>query len=89
MGKLAGRIAIITGGAKGIGRAFCQRYVAEGAKVIIADIDKEAAEGLSATLGEAAHAVHLDVTSQESIDDMIAETKQTFGPPSILINKRG
>ena len=86
MGKLEGRIAIITGGAKGIGRAFCQRYVAEGAKVIIADIDKEAAEGLSATLGEAAHAVHLDVTSQESIDDMIAETKQRFGPPSILIN---
>ena len=42
MGRLEGKIAIISGGAKGIGRAFCERFVAEGARVIIADIDKDA-----------------------------------------------
>ena len=86
MGKLDGKIAIVTGGAKGIGAAFCRRYVAEGARVMIADIDMPAAEALSATLGEAAEAVSLDVTSQASIDAMIDQTMARFGPPSILIN---
>lgn len=86
MGKLKGRIAIITGGAKGIGRAFCTRYIAEGARVIIADIDERAATMLSAELGDAAHAVHLDVTDNTSIEAMIAECHKHFGPPSILIN---
>lgn len=86
MGKLDGKIAIITGGAKGIGRAFCQRYVAEGARVIIADIDIEAAETVSASLGEAAQAVPLDVTDPASIEAMITATHQIFGPPSVLIN---
>ena len=86
MGRLEGKIAIITGGAKGIGRAFCERFVAEGARVIIADIDKDAAEVLSEILGDTACSVHLDVRCQESINEMIKQTKQQFGPPSILIN---
>ena len=86
MGRLEGKIAIITGGAKGIGRAFCERFVAEGARVIIADIDKDAAEVLSEILGDKACSVHLDVRCQESINEMIKQTKQQFGPPSILIN---
>ena len=86
MGRLEGKIAIISGGAKGIGRAFCERFVAEGARVIIADIDKDAAEVLSEILGDKACSVHLDVRCQESINEMIKQTKQQFGPPSILIN---
>lgn len=86
MGRLEGKIAIITGGAKGIGKAFCERFVAEGAHVIIADIDKVAADILSKALGDRAYAVHLDVRCQESINEMIKLTKQQFGPPSILIN---
>ena len=86
MGRLEGKIAIITGGAKGIGKAFCERFVAEGAYVIIADIDKDAAESLSKSLGDKAHAVHLDVRCQDSINEMIKQTKQQFGPPSVLIN---
>lgn len=86
MGKLEGQIAIITGGAKGIGRAFCERFVAEGAKIIVADIDVKAAQDTSNALGEAAHAVSLDVTDQASIDAMIEATKAQFGTPSILIN---
>ncbi|MGC6530472.1 MAG: L-iditol 2-dehydrogenase [Candidatus Puniceispirillaceae bacterium] len=86
MARLAGRVAIITGGAKGIGKAFCERFVAEGARVIIADIDRDAAEALSQKIGNEAHAVYLDVRCQDSINEMISQTKQVFGPPSILIN---
>ena len=86
MGKLTGKIAIITGGANGIGRAFCERYVDEGAKVIVADIDLEGAQAVAHALGPAAYGLHLDVTDSESIAAMIETTHQVFGPPSILIN---
>lgn len=86
MGKLADKIAIITGGANGIGRAFCEAYIAEGAKVIIADIDLKAASELANTLGDSASACYLDVTDHDSIDAMITHTHAQFGPPSILIN---
>ena len=86
MGKLTGKIAIITGGANGIGRAFCERYVDEGAKVIVADIDLEGAQAVAHALGPHAHGLYLDVTDRESIAAMIETTHQVFGPPSILIN---
>ena len=86
MGQLQDKIAIITGGANGIGRAFCERYIQEGAKVIIADIDLKAAQALAETLGPDAQAVHLDVTDSHSITAMIEATHNRFGPPSILIN---
>ena len=86
MGKLTGKIAIITGGANGIGRAFCERYVDEGAKVIVADIDLEGAQAVAQALGPHAHGLYLDVTDSESIAAMIKTTHHLFGPPSILIN---
>lgn len=86
MGKLTGRVAIITGGAKGIGCAMVKRYVEEGASVVIADIDDEAAHALAGQLGEHAHSVHLDVTDLASIEAMIKQTHAQFGPPSILVN---
>lgn len=86
MGRLAGKTAIITGAARGIGRAFAARYAEEGARVAIADINIEAAETTAAEIGEAAIAVHLDVTRQESIDAAVAQTQQRLGGIDILIN---
>ena len=86
MAKLVGRVAIITGAARGIGRAMAARYVEEGARVVIADIDIAAAKTNAAELGENAFAVHLDVTEQDSIAEMITKTHAHFGPPSILVN---
>ncbi|MEM9637645.1 MAG: L-iditol 2-dehydrogenase [Pseudomonadota bacterium] len=86
MSRLQGKTALITGAARGIGLAFAQAYVREGARVAIGDIDiaraTEAAEGL----GPAAIAVQMDVTDQASIDQAVADTAQQFGQIDILIN---
>jgi D-sorbitol dehydrogenase (acceptor) len=85
-GRLDGKRAIITGAARGIGRAFAERYVREGARVVIADINLKGAEAAAAAIGEAAIAIRLDVTDQASIDACVAETEQRLGGIDILIN---
>jgi len=69
--KLQGRVAIVTGGARGIGRAIVERYVAEGARVAIADLTRQETGALVARLGRQAFAVALDVTKPGSIGAMI------------------
>ena len=86
MGKLEGRIAIITGAARGIGRAMALRYAEEGARVVVADIDASAAKKTAAEMGEKAIGVGVDVTDHASIDAMIAATHAAFGAPSLLVN---
>lgn len=86
MTRLAGKTALITGAARGIGLAFAKAYVAEGARVAIADIDIQRAQVAATEIGEAALAVELDVTRQHSIDDAVAKTAAHFGPIDILIN---
>ena len=86
MMRLAGKTAIITGSARGIGQAFAAAYVAEGAQVVIADIDIERAQATAAGLGANAFAVALDVTDQASIDTAVAQTVDHFGKVDILIN---
>ena len=84
--RLAGKTALITGAARGIGLAFAQAYLAEGAQVAIADINLAAAEKAVAGLGPKAHAVALDVTKQDSIDAAFTEAIAKMGKLDILIN---
>ena len=84
--RLAGKSALITGAARGIGLAFAKAYVAEGARVAIADIDIDRARLAAQDIGGNAIAVRMDVTDQSSIDGAVAETVGQFGQIDILIN---
>ena len=86
MSRLAGKSALITGSARGIGKSFTQGYIREGARVAIADINLEAAQATAAELGDAAYAVQMDVTDQGSIDAAMAQVVETAGGLDILIN---
>ncbi|MFK7858778.1 MAG: L-iditol 2-dehydrogenase [Granulosicoccus sp.] len=86
MNRLVGKTALITGSARGIGKAFARAYVREGARVCIADVNIEAAKDTANDIGDSAVAVHMDVTQQTSIDAAIAETINKLGYIDILIN---
>lgn len=86
MMRLADKSAMITGAARGIGRAFAEAYIREGARVAIADIDLAKARATAAELGDAAIAVHMDVSQQESIDRGVGDTVAAFGGIDILVN---
>jgi NAD(P)-dependent dehydrogenase (short-subunit alcohol dehydrogenase family) len=83
---LEGKVAVITGAARGLGRAFAARYVAEGAKVAIADILIADAQEAARALGDSALAVQLDVTKQPSIDAMVKTVVEKWGGIDILLN---
>ncbi len=85
-GRLQGKSALITGSARGIGRAFAEAYVREGATVAIADIDIERATRTAEEIGPAAYAVRLDVTDQASIDAAVKAVEARTGGLDILIN---
>jgi D-sorbitol dehydrogenase (acceptor) len=85
-GRLHGKSALITGSARGIGRAFAEAYLREGATVAIADIDLDRANRTASELGPAAYAVKLDVTDQASIDAAIRQVEERQGGLDILIN---
>lgn len=87
--SLTGKVALVTGGASGIGRAVCERFVHESAKVVVADLDRAACEGVAAALGAMAFGVALDVTRQESIDRAVAEAVAWAGGLDILVNAAG
>ncbi|WP_282159221.1 L-iditol 2-dehydrogenase [Shimia thalassica] len=86
MMRLAGKTALITGAARGIGRAFAEAYLREGAQVALADIDFSGALQAAGELGANSVAVQLDVTDQNSIDSAVAKAIETFGHIDILIN---
>jgi NAD(P)-dependent dehydrogenase (short-subunit alcohol dehydrogenase family) len=85
-GRLQGKSAIITGSARGIGRAFAEAYVREGATVAIADINLERARATASEIGANAYAVELDVTQQASIDAAVRAVEEKAGGVDILIN---
>ena len=82
--RLQGKSALITGAARGIGQAFAEAYIREGARVMIGDINLDRARETAAAIG--AEAVHMDVTDQASIEAAVAATAETFGGIDILIN---
>jgi len=87
--RLAGRVALITGGAAGIGRAAAMLFVREGSHVVIADIDERAGAALAGTLGSAALFVRTDVTDEGSVKAAVAATEQHFGKLDVLLNCAG
>jgi len=89
MGRLDSKIAIVTGGAQGQGAAITRAYVAEGARVVIADVADEPGELLAKELGDNALFVHHDVSSPESWTALVEETGERFGPVSVLANNAG
>lgn len=84
--RLAGKTALITGAARGIGLELARAYIAEGAKVALADINGAAAEAAAASLGPQAIAVQMDITRQDSIDAGFAGVLDRFGHLDILVN---
>lgn len=87
--RLEGRTAIITGGASGIGAATVRRFVAEGARVTIADRDAELGQALADELGDTTQFVATDVSVEQDIAEMVAHTIDEFGQVDCLFNNAG
>lgn len=88
-GALQGRVALITGAAAGFGEAIARRFVAEGAKVLVADLDGSRAQDVASSLGESARAVRCDVSRRADVDAAVAACVDAFGGVDILVNNAG
>ncbi|AEF39468.1 glucose 1-dehydrogenase [Hoyosella subflava] len=89
MSRLAGKVALITGAARGQGASAAQRFVAEGAKVVIADILDTDGKLLAEELGESAAYIHLDVTDEQNWIEAVEFTTTQFGSLNVLMNNAG
>lgn len=90
MALLNGQTAVITGGAQGLGFAIAQRFVSEGARVVLGDLNLEATEAAAARLGaDAAVAVRTDVTSSADVNALVAVAGDRFGGLDIMVNNAG
>ncbi|MBY2914576.1 L-iditol 2-dehydrogenase [Rhizobium leguminosarum] len=87
--RLSGKVALVTGGASGIGKAVCERFAAEGARVVVTDLDGERCARVAEAIGPHAWGVALDVTSQDSIEEAVRFTISTAGQIDILVNAAG
>ena len=88
-GRLEGKVALITGAARGQGEAEARRFVAEGAKVLLTDVLDDEGAAVAADLGDAAAYRHLDVTSEAEWEAAVADAEARFGPLTILVNNAG
>src|SRR5437773_7134453 len=89
MGQLKGKVAIVTGGAGGFGEGIARLFVAEGARVLIADIEQAKAQKLAAELGSPARAVRCDVAKSADVFAAVKACVDAFGPPDIVVNNAG
>jgi NAD(P)-dependent dehydrogenase (short-subunit alcohol dehydrogenase family) len=88
-GRIQDRVAVVTGGCSGIGLATVERFVAEGAKVVIGDVDDAGGAALATKLGDQAVFVHVDVTDKEQVDALFQTAKDHFGAVDIAFNNAG
>ncbi|MBV8930496.1 MAG: glucose 1-dehydrogenase [Mycobacteriaceae bacterium] len=89
MGRVDGKIALISGGARGMGAAHARQLAGEGAKVVIGDILDEEGKALADDLGDVARYVHLDVTRPDDWDAAVATAMQEYGTLNVLVNNAG
>jgi 3-oxoacyl-[acyl-carrier protein] reductase len=89
MSELAGKVAIITGSARGIGKEIAKKFVAEGAKVVISDVNAEACAETAKELGANAIAIPCNVTVKAEVEKLAEETKAKLGAIDILVNNAG
>src|SRR4051812_4536136 len=89
MGRLDGKVAIVTGGAMGQGAGIVRAYVAEGARVVVADVAKEQGQALADELGPAAHFADHDVSDPAAWATLVADANERFGPVNVLANNAG
>src|SRR5258708_8331309 len=90
--RLAGQVALVTGAGRGIGRAIAWAFAGEGARVVVADIDADAASETATSIdsdGGTALAVRTDVTSPDAQDHLFARVRERFGRLDILVNNAG
>ncbi len=87
--ELAGKVAVVTGGASGIGRGTVERFLAEGARVVIADVDTDRGEALAAALGPDAIFQRTDVSDPEQVGALVATAVEKFGGLHVMVNNAG
>ena len=88
--RLTGKVVLVTGGAHGIGRALCERFVAEGARgVAVVDLDADGAAALAAALGDAALGLGADVSREADVVAAVRATEERFGPIDLLVSNAG
>ncbi|MEP7062515.1 MAG: 3-oxoacyl-ACP reductase FabG [Betaproteobacteria bacterium] len=87
--RLDGRVAIVTGGASGIGAAIASAFAAEGARVAVADLDGNASRSQAESIGDRAMAVEVDVTREATVQAAVRSVRERFGPADILVNSAG
>jgi 3-oxoacyl-[acyl-carrier protein] reductase len=87
--RLAGKVAIVTGGASGFGRAICETFAGEGASVMVCDINGQGARAIANAIGKNAIHAACDVSRKADVDAMVAETVSRFGGVDIMVNNAG
>lgn len=87
--ELAGKVAIVTGGASGIGHATVEKFVAEGAQVVIADLDAEGGEKLAKECGHNARFARVDVSDADQVSGLISTAVDTYGGLHVMVNNAG
>ncbi|MSR02994.1 MAG: SDR family NAD(P)-dependent oxidoreductase [Gemmatimonadetes bacterium] len=85
--KLDGRVAVVTGGASGIGRALCHRFAAEGARVVVTDVDLPGAEAVAAAINGVAF--RTDVSQERDLIALVAQVEQRVGPIDVFVSNAG
>lgn len=89
MGQLDGKVALITGGARGMGKAHVRRFLDEGAKVVFGDVLEEEGAKLAADLGDGARFVRMDVSREDDWQRAVETATTTFGALNVLVNNAG